>query len=108
MGGTKYTEKPGIAERSVAVRKRLGLRQCDAAREIGISRKTLGRIEDGYVARECTRAKYRRWLEAREAQIAAMDENAGDEPAAAPVPPAPPPRIPARLRLAILRKIGRV
>ena len=44
-------EKPGFAERLVAVRQRLGLRQRDVARELGISRKTLMHIEDGYVAR---------------------------------------------------------
>jgi DNA-binding XRE family transcriptional regulator len=107
MSRTKTTEKPGLAERSVAVRKRLGMRQRDAAREVGISRKTFGRIENGYVAGDHTRARFRRWLETREAQIAAAAENAGAEPAAAPEPPPRPPRMPARLRLAILRKIGR-
>ena len=105
MTRTKTTEKPGLAERSVAVRKRLGMRQRDAAREVGISRKTFGRIENGYVARDYTRARFRRWLEAREAQIAAADENAGGEPDAAHDPPPRPPRVPARLRLAVLRKI---
>ena len=98
-------EKPGFAERLVAVRKRLGLRQCDAAAEIGISRETLIHIEAGYVASPKTWAKVRRWLEAREAEIAAADRAAAAEQAKAADPPPLPPRVPARLRLAILRKI---
>ncbi len=97
-------EKPGFAERLVAVRKRLGLRQRDAARELGISRKTLMHIEDGYVASPKVWARLRKWLEAREAAIAAMDE--ADAEAAAAERSQPPPRIPAQLRLAIRRKIG--
>ncbi len=64
-------EKPGLEERLKAARKRRGLRQIDAAREIGISRGTLWRIECGYCASDPVRAKVRAWLEAEEEAAAA-------------------------------------
>ena len=64
-------ERLGFAERLVAARKRRGLRQLDAAREIGVSRETLARIEVDYVASDRTRAKVRAWLQAQEAAAAA-------------------------------------
>ena len=106
--GQDEDEKPGFAERLVAVRKRLGLRQRDVARELGTSRKTFMHIEDGYVAKPKLWARTRRWLEAREAEIAAMDQAAAEAAEAAEAERSqPPPKVPANLRLAILRKIGK-
>ncbi len=66
-------EKPGFAERLKAVRGRLGLRQIDVARELDLRRETVALIEVDHVASAFVREKVRAWLEAREAEIAAMD-----------------------------------
>ena len=115
----KYEEKPGIAERVVAMRKRFGLRQRDAAAEIGICRKYLGWIENGWVPHEGIWAKVREWLEAKEAAAAALDEAAREEtaggeetageedrPAQPPGDPDLPPRVQVQVRLAIRRLVG--
>ena len=60
-------ERLGLGERLVAARRCRGLRQLDAAREIGVCRATIARIEVDHIARDSTRARVREWLEAQEA-----------------------------------------
>lgn len=72
-GGTGAKEQLGLAERLQAARRWRGLGQWAAAREIGVSRKTLSRIENGYMAHANTRARVRRWLEEQEAARAAAE-----------------------------------
>ena len=63
-------------------RQRRGLSQAAAAAEIGVSRKTIVRIESGiYVAHANTRAKVRRWLAAEAERAAADDATAVRGPA---------------------------
>ena len=63
-------------------RQRRGLSQAAAAAEIGVSRKTIVRIESGiYVAHANTRAKVRRWLAAEAERAAAEDAAAERGPA---------------------------
>ena len=65
-GAAPGGERLGLAERLVLARQRRRLRQLDAAREIGVCRETINRIEGGYVAAEWTRSRVRAWLEAQE------------------------------------------
>ncbi len=74
-------EKLGFSERLKAVRQRLGLRQLDVARELGIRRETLALIEVDYFASDRVRTLVREWLAAREAEIAAADAAAADRAA---------------------------
>ena len=60
-------ERLGLGERLAAARRRRGLRQLDAAREIGVCRETIARIEVDHIPRDSTRARVRAWLEAQEA-----------------------------------------
>ncbi len=60
----RYGERLGLAERVVAERKRRGLRQADAAREIGISRGTLALVEVHHIASSATQAKINDWMAA--------------------------------------------
>ncbi len=69
-------EKLGFGERLNAVRQRLGQRQLDVARELGIRRETLALVEVDYVASDKPRALVREWLAAREAEIAAAADRA--------------------------------
>ncbi len=63
-------ERLGLGERLQAARKRRGLTQLAAAREIGICRETLARIEVDHIPSEETRAKVLRWLAEQEAAAA--------------------------------------
>ena len=70
----------GLGEELKAARKRRGLTQAAAAAEIGVSRKTVVRIESGYyVAHANTRAKVRRWMADDEQTAAAAAERAAAE-----------------------------
>ena len=60
-------ERLGLGERLVKARERRGLRQLDVAREIGVCRETIARIEIDHIASERIRAKVRAWLEEQEA-----------------------------------------
>ena len=82
-------ERLGLGERLLAARKRRGLRQLDVAREIGVCRETIARIEVDHIASEWTRARVRAWLEEQEGSAGAA--------AAAPAGPAAAERL-ARLR----------
>ncbi len=75
-GGTATEERLGLAERLLATRRWRELTQWTAAREIGVSRKTISRIETGYVAHPNTRALVRRWLEEQEAAKAEEEARA--------------------------------
>ena len=109
----EYEEKPGLAERVVAMRRRRGINQRDAAAEIGICRKYLGWFENGWMPHEGILGKIRQWLEPQEAAVAAAaaaaedggGEAAGEEsePQRPPREPDLPPRVPPQLRLAIRR-----
>ncbi len=55
-------ERLGLGDRLVAERRRRGLRQIDAAREIGVSRETVALIEVDHIPSAATAAKVRRWL----------------------------------------------
>jgi transcriptional regulator with XRE-family HTH domain len=74
-----YRERLGLAERLRAARKRRDLRQIDAAREIGLSRVTIARIEIDYIAGDRTRARVRAWVEAEEEEAAAEARRARAE-----------------------------
>ena len=114
-----YEERPGIAERVLAVRKRRGITQKEAAAEIGINEKYLADIEEYWIPHEGIWEKVREWLKRWAEAIAATDAAAADAAAAdaaaaeeeteqeEPPPPDRPPRVPAQLLLAIRRLTGR-
>ncbi len=58
----RYRERLGLAERLKAERKRRGLRQVDAAREIGICRETLALIEVHHIPSQATLDKIDHWM----------------------------------------------
>ncbi len=64
-------ERLGLGERLLAARKRRRLTQLEAAREIGVCRETVARIEIEHIPSAATREKVLRWLEAQEAAFAA-------------------------------------
>ncbi len=66
-------ERLGLGDRLLLARKRRGLRQIDAAREIGVCRETIARIELDHIPNARTRAKVLRWLEAQEEWAAAAE-----------------------------------
>ena len=66
-----YEERLGLGDRVRAARKRRGLRQLDAAREIGVSRETVARIEVDHIPSARTRAKVLAWLAKQDAMVAA-------------------------------------
>ncbi len=71
--GRRKAEKEdlGLGERLVIARKWRGLTQAGAAAEIGVSRKTISRIETGYyMAHANTRARVLAWIETQEAAAA--------------------------------------
>ena len=106
-----YQERPGFAERVLAVRKRRGLTQEPAAAEIGINVKYLSLIEEDWTPHEGIWGKVRAWLKREEEAAAAAAEAANDEePEPEPEPPRapePPARVPAQVLLAIRRLVRR-
>ena len=79
-----YVERLGLGDRLRAARKRRGLRQLDAAREIGVCRETIARIEVDHIPSDLTRAKVRAWLAAQEELAAAERPGAARSAAARP------------------------
>ena len=67
MGRGRYRERLGLGDRLRLERKRRGLRQKDAARQIGVSRKTLALVEVDHIPSRATRAKMIAWMAAKPA-----------------------------------------